>query len=237
MTLNNGYMAFAHNGWTFQPNEFRQAVHCFAGAGNIVNFGIGIARARGDDIDPLWFIFLIQALAQLFDIGFYRPIERVSRAPRQKSSGGGNIDNMTCAAFRHVGCVNIAKLRYGGQHALNHGRAGCPFMFCEASGEAVAGIIDQIINGYFALFDFGRQFGRRLGFFQIGRDDRHFDVKPFFQLLGERVEAGRASRRQNQVIIAGSQIACIIATNAGRGSGYEGGACFRVTCLDHNLAP
>ena len=230
-------MAFAHHAGALQPDKFRQPVHRFARAGDIVNFGIGIARAGGDNIDALRFIFLIQALAQNFYIGFNRRVKRIRCAARQKRRCGGDIDNIAMAFLRHARCEQIAQLRHGCEHALDHRRARRPFMLGKATGQAIAGIIDQIINMDFALFNLRRQLARGFRFFQIGRQHSDINIEGFFQFLGQLIEARRAARRQHQIIIAGRQIARIIAANARRCAGNKGCARFLLCHAGHVCSP
>ena len=228
-------MAFAHHAGALQPDKFRQPVHRFARAGDIVNFGISIARAGGDNIDALGLVFLIQALAQNFNIGFNRCVKRIRCAARQERRCGGDIDNIAMALLGHTGREQIAQLGHGGEHALDHRRARRPFMLGKTSGQAVTGIIDQIINMDFALFDLRRQLARCFRFFQIGGQHGDVNIEGFFQFLGQLIEARCTARRQHEIIITGGQIARIIAPNTRRCAGNQGCACFFLCHARHNL--
>jgi len=204
-----------------EPDPVRHRRHFCARAVDVVHFRhreAGTQRAHVDAVAP---VLERERLRELDQVRLRRRIQRVARRCRHQAGQRGDVDDASAAALAHAGHEAIAELGRRGDHHLDEFLVRLPLARDEAAGHAIAGIVDEQIDGDAAPPRFVEQKLRRVRVGEIGGDafDGHAVTRA--QLGRQRFQAFETSRRQYQRMAACCELFGERGADAGRGAGDE----------------
>ena len=157
-------------------------------------------------------------------------VERVSGGRGHEPGQRRHVDDASVAALDHAGQQPMRQLGEAGHHHLQHGVVPLPWRGDVRAGHAVAGVVDERVDGEPARRDLGAQPGGRVAQRVVRDDHEHARLIALLEPGRHRAEAVLPAGGDDEVEAVGGKHLGKGLADAGRGAGDQSGSRVHAGC-------